>query len=131
MKKILLGIIIITLTLSFVGCGKKQEETSETDKVSTATLTEKTVDGLKINNFSLVYEDGMTNIYADVTNENEQSMYVKKIDFTLKDEEGTVLGNFYFYIDKVLEPNSPTSFQLVVSSDVTTAADAEYVIITE
>ena len=131
MKKLLLGIMTVLLTLTLSGCKDKKGEVPEIVETPISTMEDMTIEGIQISDFSLVYENGMTNVYAKVTNKMEDAAYLKRIDFTLKDEEGNEIGKFYFYVDQILEVNEEKVLQSGISSDVTEAVTVEYAIVRE
>ena len=130
-KKILIGITSLIILVTLSGCGKekKKEEEKKPEETPVASFEEQTIDGVKISGLNLAVEEGMTNILAVVENTTEESMYITRIDFQLKDKEGNVLGDLFFWVDKTLEPNTTEVMQTGISSDVTDATTVEYKIV--
>ena len=128
MKKKILICMCLLCFLMVSGCGKK-EEVKEPEQTPTAALEDQEIEGLKISNLNLALEEGATNVLAMVENTTEESIYVLRIDSVLKDADGNVLGNLFFYLDKEIEPHTSEVIQTGVSSDVTNATSVEYTIV--
>ena len=56
-------------------------------------------------------------------------MYISRIDFTLKNNEGVIIGDLVFWVDKTLKPNGKEKVTASISSDITDASMVTYQII--
>lgn len=141
MKKILFSIAIIGLILT-TACGKKEEKPNNVENnevvekpvvsgpvanTHDSVIAEQTVDGLKINNVSLITEGESSVFTADVTNTNLESIEVKSFDIIMKDftdrEVITMSGN----IGSVIEPNETLTMSTSVEMDLTSVFSIEYI----
>jgi hypothetical protein len=126
-KYILIIIIVVALVVLFlIFKDKINIKSSNETQTATEKLGDATINGLEINNFNMTLEDGSTTIIAVATNITDSEMYVKYINYVLKDKDGNEIGKSYFYVDKTLKSNESTIMQSGFSKDVTSTNKVEY-----
>ena len=126
MKKlrILCGFILIMLFI-LTGCSNKSSQKNRAISI----LQDQVLDGIKISDLDLENENDITNIVAFIENETDDNMYISRIDFTLKNNEGVIIGDLVFWVDKTLKPNGKEKVTASISSDITDASMVTYQII--
>lgn len=126
MKKlrILCGFILIMLFI-LTGCSNKNSQKNRAISIS----QDQVLDGIKISDLDLENENDITNIVAFIENETDDNMYISRIDFTLKNNEGVIIGDLVFWVDKTLKPNEKEKVTASISSDITDASMVTYQII--
>ena len=128
-KLILVGIIGISL---LTGCFKKEkQETEEPIKVNTNenVIKDQEVEGLKMTNTSLVYENGTTTLETLVINNTEEDYTINKIKITVKDKEGNVVTTLTGTIADTIKPGESRVIDSDTPMDLSEAGSIEYSII--
>lgn len=132
-------IIMLILGIAFVtACQKKTEERNdepnmEEPKEETIANTnvdvirEQIIDGLKIDNISVVVTKEHTDFTADVTNTNIESTYVKSFDIVFKDENGNEITRMMGFVGTTLEPNTSKTITAGIEMDLSNVKSVEYV----
>ena len=89
---------------------------------STAMNTSKTLNGLLISNIQLSSRSGMTNLLADVTNNNSTATTVKTVEITLLSEDGQELTKLTGIIN-AMQPGETTELNISTTSNYVEAYD--------
>lgn len=88
--------------------------------------SDRKIDNLEITNITLTYKDGISRIYADVTNKSNTAIDVTTVELTLYAEDGSVIDVLEGMIGK-LEPGKTTQLNIGASSDYSNAYDLKIV----
>ena len=123
-KIILIGIIGLNI---ITGCFKKEEKKEEV-KVNTNenVVKDQEVEGLKMTNTSLVYENGTTVLVTEVINEKEEEITVKRIRIKVKDREGNILTTLIGTIADTIKPGESRTIETETPLDLSKAESVEY-----
>lgn len=123
-KIILIGIIGLNI---ITGCFKKEEKKEEV-KVNTNenVVKDQEVEGLKMTNTSLVYENGTTVLVTEVINEKEEDITVKRIRIKVKDKEGNTLTTLIGTIADTIKPGESRTIETETPLDLSKAESVEY-----
>ena len=123
-KIILIGIIGLNI---ITGCFKKEEKKEEV-KVNTNenVVKDQEVEGLKMTNTSLVYENGTTVLVTEVINEKEEDITVKRIRIKVKDKEGNILTTLIGTIADTIKPGESRTIETETPLDLSKAESVEY-----
>ena len=123
-KIILIGIIGLNI---ITGCFKKEEKKEEV-KVNTNenVIKDQEVEGLKMTNTSLVYENGTTVLVTEVINEKEEDITVKRIRIKVKDKEGNILTTLIGTIADTIKPGESRTIETETPLDLSKAESVEY-----
>lgn len=123
-KIILIGIIGLNI---ITGCFKKEEKKEEV-KVNTNenVVKDQEVEGLKMTNTSLVYENGTTVLVTEVINEKEEDITVKRIRIKVKDREGNILTTLIGTIADTIKPGESRTIETETPLDLSKAESVEY-----
>lgn len=136
-KKILFAFLACGLILT-TACGKKEKETENNGDNQTEVkepvantdsnvIAEATIDGLRINNISLITEGESSTFTADVTNTTDQTVDVKSFNIILRDENGAELVTLLGYVGTTIAPGSSSTISTSVEMDLTGVKSVEYV----
>ncbi len=128
MKKIVKIILIGIIGLNIItGCFKKEEKKEEV-KVNTNenVVKDQEVEGLKMTNTSLVYENGTTVLVTEVINEKEEEITVKRIRIKVKDKEGNTLTTLIGTIADTIKPGESRTIETETPLDLSKAESVEY-----
>ena len=128
MKKIVKIILIGIIGLNIItGCFKKEEKKEEV-KVNTNenVVKDQEVEGLKMTNTSLVYENGTTVLVTEVINEKEEDITVKRIRIKVKDREGNTLTTLIGTIADTIKPGESRTIETETPLDLSKAESVEY-----
>ena len=143
-KKILFTFLACGLILA-TACGKKEDPTNNGDNgnnggntnqpaikeptanTETNVITETTIDGLTINNISLITEGTGSTFTADVVNTTDQEVNVKSFNIILKDADGNEVVTLLGYIGTTIAPNDSATMSTGVEMDLTNVKSVEYV----
>lgn len=131
MNKTLKIILISLIGLSLLtGCGKK-EEIEPPIKVNTNenVIKDQEVEGLKMTNTSLVYENGTTTLVTEVTNNTKEDYPVKRIKITVKDKEGNIITTLIGTIADTIKPGESRIIDSDTPIDLSEAESIEYSIV--
>ena len=123
-KIILIGIIGLNI---ITGCFKKEEKKEEV-KVNTNenVVKDQEVEGLKMTNTSLVYENGTTVLVTEVINEKEEDITVKRIRIKVKNKEGNILTTLIGTIADTIKPGESRTIETETPLDLSKAESVEY-----
>ena len=123
-KIILIGIIGLNI---ITGCFKKEEKKEEV-KVNTNenVVKDQEVEGLKMTNTSLVYENGTTVLVTEVINEKEEDITVKRIRIKVKDKEGNILTTLIGTIADTIKSGESRTIETETPLDLSKAESVEY-----
>ena len=131
MNKTLKIILISLIGLSLLtGCGKK-EEIEPPIKVNTNenVIKDQEVEGLRMTNTSLVYENGTTTLVTEVTNNTKEDYPVKRIKITVKDKEGNIITTLIGTIADTIKPGESRIIDSDTPIDLSEAESIEYSVI--
>ena len=131
MKKALKIILISLMGLSLLtGCGKKEEQEPPI-KVNTNenVIKDQEVEGLRMTNTSLVYENGTTTLVTEVTNNTKEDYPVKRIKITVKDKEGNIITTLIGTIADTIKPGESRIIDSDTPIDLSEAESIEYSVI--
>ena len=131
MNKTLKIILISLMGLSLLtGCGKK-EEIEPPIKVNTNenVIKDQEVEGLRMTNTSLVYENGTTTLVTEVTNNTKEDYPVKRIKITVKDKEGNIITTLIGTIADTIKPGESRIIDSDTPIDLSEAESIEYSVI--
>lgn len=130
MKKVAYLALVASLVLTLsVGCGNSEEETNNNEQKNQEIVKEQNMNGVSITNITLTTQDNTTTYQATVTNATEEVKHVTKIDITLKDKDGNVIGTSVGFVDADLQPTEARIIQCNFDGDLTqTAVSVDYVV---
>lgn len=130
MKKVAYLALVASLVLTLsVGCGNSEEETNNNEQKNQEIVKEQNMNGVSITNITLTTKDNTTTYQATVTNTTEEVKHVTKIDITLKDKDGNVIGTSVGFVDADLQPTEARIIQCNFDGDLTqTAVSVDYVV---
>lgn len=131
MNKTLKIILISLMGLSLLtGCGKKEEQEPPI-KVNTNenVIKDQEVEGLRMTNTSLVYENGTTTLVTEVTNNTKEDYPVKRIKITVKDKEGNIITTLIGTIADTIKPGESRIIDSDTPIDLSEAESIEYSVI--
>ena len=133
MNKTIRIIVIIITVIVIIGIniiskqGKKEKE-EPLIKVNTNenVVKDQEVEGLKMTNTSLVYENGTTTLVTEVINEKEEDITVKRIRIKVKDKEGNILTTLIGTIADTIKPGESRTIETETPLDLSKAESVEY-----
>ena len=133
MNKTIRIIVIIITVIVIIGIniiskqGKKEKE-EPLIKVNTNenVIKDQEVEGLKMTNTSLVYENGTTVLVTEVINEKEEDITVKRIRIKVKDKEGNTLTTLIGTIADTIKPGESRTIETETPLDLSKAESVEY-----
>ena len=131
MNKTLKIILISLMGLSLLtGCGKKEEQEPPI-KVNTNenVIKDQEVEGLRMTNTSLVYENGTTTLVTEVINNTKEDYPVKRIKIIVKDKEGNIITTLIGTIADTLKPGESRIIDSDTPIDLSEAESIEYSVI--
>ncbi len=145
-KKVFLAMLASGLIFTATACGSKKDESksntqnnnNQQQKVDEEKpvpntgkdiIAEALVDGIKINNISLIYFEELSTYNATITNTTSESMNVKSVKITINDENGQEIITLTGGVDRVLAPNESATIKSQVNLDLTKAASVSYSIV--
>ena len=131
MNKTLKIILISLMGLSLLtGCGKK-EEIEPPIKVNTNenVIKDQEVEGLRMTNTSLVYENGTTTLVTEVINNTKEDYPVKRIKIIVKDKEGNIITTLIGTIADTIKPGESRIIDTDTPIDLSEAESIEYSVI--
>lgn len=143
-KKVFLAVAMIGLILTTSACGKKTKKNENNNNgqqnvvsptptgpianTNTGVINETVIDGLKIDNISLISENGAATFSATITNTNAQDVYVRSLSVIMKDANGVEITTIPGFVGSTLEPNQSYTITTNKYMDITTVASIEYII---
>lgn len=134
MKKAIRIIVIIIITIiviigiNIISKQGKKEKEEPLIKVNTNenVIKDQEVEGLKMTNTSLVYENGTTTLVTEVRNEKEEEITVKRIRIKVKDKEGNILTTLIGTIADTIKPGESRIIETETPLDLSKAESVEY-----
>lgn len=107
--------------------GTEQPEVVEPKANTNAqVIGEVEIDGLKINNVSVISEGEHTTFSADVTNTTSEPIDVKSFNIILKDANGEEVVTLLGFIGGTIAPNNSSTITSFVEMDLSSVASVEY-----
>jgi Flp pilus assembly pilin Flp len=130
MKKMLKGLLIVLVALFIVtGCGKEVKDDDRKDlDPDSAVLGEQTIEGLKIGQMSIVYEDNISRLVTNVENTNATDFELRIIGIKLYDDEDNLLLETSGYIGSKIKANETKQLVAEATKDLRKATKVEYTI---
>lgn len=146
-KRMFLAVAMIGLILTTSACGKKKNNNNNSNNNNNNQVTpvvtpsvpvgpiantndsviyDYEIDGLKINNVSLISENGSATFTATVTNTTAADVYVKSFNVIMKDAEGNQIISLLGFVGDTIAPNSSYTMTNNVYMDITKVASIEY-----
>ncbi len=142
-KKVFLTILVGGLLFVTTACGGKKDEKKTNNQTNNnggeqvvenkpvpntekGIITEAFVEGLKIDNISLIYFDELSTYNANVTNTTSENISIKSIKISFKDSNNQELIVLTGAVDRVLAPNESATIRSQVNLDLTKAASISY-----
>ena len=123
--KVLVVLIIMVLIVS--GCGKRKNTDNNKEKESNSFIIKgQTIDGLKIGNLAIVYENEISRIVTNVTNTNDTTYELRTIDIKLYDDKNNLLIETKGYIGTSIKPNETKQSVTEVTKNLKSATRVEY-----
>lgn len=134
MKKAIRIIVIIIITIiviigiNIISKQGKKEKEEPLIKVNTNenVIKDQEVEGLKMTNTSLVYENGTTTLVTEVRNEKEEDITVKRIRIKVKDKEGNILTTLIGTIADTIKSGESRIIETETPLDLSKAESVEY-----
>lgn len=129
MKKVVLLVLIGMFFLT--GCGKTTDDEDGHIDVDpdSAILSEKTIEGLKISDLSIVYDNNVSRLVANVKNTNASDYTLRVISIKLYDADDDLLIDTTGYIGTVIKVNETKQLIVEVTKDLKDAKKVEYKIL--
>lgn len=139
--KNVLTIALIGIFLLNTGCGCTKKETKEEvlekkdtfieDQVSNVNKNSEVIDdkeknGFKFTNTSLIYENGMSTLVTEVTNEGSESKYLGTFNIYAKDKDGNTIVTLSGLVDDELAPGESKTITASISINISNAYSIEY-----
>lgn len=133
MKKTLITSITMLLVVGLItgcGCKKKTKETKKEDKITVNTekevIKDREIDGIKLENTSLVVTNGISKITTKVTNSTDSDYKLDEYKITFKDAEGKEIVTIPGYVGDTIKSGETKTINSSVDIDLTNAKSAEY-----
>lgn len=141
MSKRLIALFLACGLILATGCGKKTNNDTNTpsnnnDKPTVvepsanteeAIIGEKTIDGLKITNVTLISEGEQATFSADVVNITDAAIDAKSFNIIYKDKDGNEIVRLLGYIGSTIAPNESVTVTSSVEMNLSNAKSVEYV----
>lgn len=129
MKKTLIVTLTIVSLLTITGCGKETKlpeinsdiKTNVNEKI----IKSQEISGLKFDNTSVVYENGISTVTITITNVTESAMKVNTVNMIFVDSEG-LQTSLIALIDDNINPNQSITVSSNTDIDLTKAVSVEY-----
>ena len=140
MKKKLFCFILIGLVLSTSACGKKKKENENPQVDPTPVVEEETpkanvnpdviknvdIDGININNVSIITKSGVSTYTANFTNTTENPIDLKSFNLIMKDADGNVVASIVAYVGMTLQPGHNFMANINSGQNLTAVTSIEY-----
>lgn len=132
MKKILIVIIAIMMLSTLSGCGKKETEKNAdgTETVNNEKLKEdKTLDGLKFSNDSIIFDGSNTQFSSSVKNTTKETKEVTYVKATVVYEDSNKVERaieLLMYFGESIEPGQVRTTTTVVDTDLRKTLKVDY-----
>lgn len=130
-KKIIGSLIIVFLLLVLVtGCKDKKDNVEHVDtKPDSSIVKGTTIEGLKIGQLSIVYQNKISRLVANVQNTNPNDYTLRVISVKLYNKEDELLIDTTGYIGTTIKTNETKQLIIEVTDDLKSATRVEYSII--
>lgn len=138
MKKLFISTLIISL-LFISGCGKEETPnnpeptipTEEQTKINTNddVIGNKELEEFSFTNSSLSYENGSSTFETIVTNNSNNTTYLKEFKIIFKDNEGKEIVTLIGFVADNIGPNESKVITTSVDEDLTQATSIEYQVV--
>ena len=118
-------VLIIALIIFMTGCGEKEIETFETNKVNLndAVIEDKVFANFRTHNTSVIYEKGITTFKTElITNE---TTHLDNIKVIFKTKSGKILTELVGYINQDI--NDKININITSDIDLSDAYSIEYI----
>jgi len=127
-KTLIILILLCSMFLIISGCGKKDNKNGKNEDLTpnSTIVSGQVIDGLKISPLSIVYENDISRIVANVTNTNDKEYILRTINIKLFDEKGQLLVETHGYIGTQIKPNETKQLIIDVTKDLRGAKTVEY-----
>ena len=119
-RRLLGGLGCLFLAIILIGIGASYSDPNS------SYLSDQTVDNLEFKNANLVYENGVSNYTAEVTNSLTTNYALKTINIIFKDSTGTEIENLIGYIGNNLTPGEVKLLDASVDRELTDIVTIEY-----
>lgn len=126
------GLVAISLVATGCGCSKdekdnnKKQEGDTTINTSQDVIKDQEFEGLKMENTSLVMENGRSTLVTEVTNNTGADYYLQMFTITVKDSDGKVITTLPGYAGDVIRNGETKVINSSTDRDLTNAASIEY-----
>ena len=131
MRKIMKGLLLACLMVVLVtGCGKAANKNEHVDTTpDSAILAGATIDGLKIGQLSIVYQNNVSRLVANVQNTNASDYSLRVISVKLYDEEDQLLVDTTGYIGTTIKAKETKQLIIEVTENLKSASKVKYSIV--
>ena len=132
MKNSIKIILISLLALGLVtGCGKTKEENKKEEQkpivnTNKDVIKDQEVDGLKMTNTSLIYENGISTLITEVSNNTGTDYHSNDFNITVKDKDGNVMSNLKGYVGGTIPNRETRTINTSSDLDLSKAYSIEY-----
>ena len=129
-KIILIGIFAISLVTG-CGCEKKEEsQAKEEAKVNTneGVVKDQVVESFKMENTSLVYENGTTLLETTVTNTSDKTEYLKEFEIKVMDKDGNEITTLIGFVGASIEAGETKVINSYSGQDLSHAYSISYTV---
>ena len=132
MKNSIKIILISLLALGLVtGCGKTKEENKNNEQkpivnTNKDVIKDQEVDGLKMTNTTLIYENGISTLITEVSNNTGTDYHLNEFNITVKDKDGNVMSNLKGYVGGTIPNGETRTINTSSDLDLSKATSIEY-----
>ena len=140
---IILGVLVVLLIIVIVAVyfinnndsnkGSSSDENKVINNTNEGVIGDKEIEGLKLTNTSLKYENGMSTLETLVTNNNDEPYYLEEFHIIIKDENGNDIINYedgegnkinYLvgYVGKEIPSKGNTKIETSIDFDISSSA---------
>lgn len=134
MKKLLIGIFVVSILVGTTGCGcskKKTEKPPVEEKgphanTNEGVIKDQQVGNLKMTNTALVIDDGKSQLTTLVSNDTDEDIYVEMFDIHVKDSEGNLITTLKGFVGNVVPAHDSRNIISNCTIDLSHAATIEY-----
>ena len=127
-KIILISLLALTLV---TGCGKektKEEKKEQSTVVNTneGVIKDQVVEGLKMTNTSLIYENGISTLITEVSNNTGADYNLNEFNIAVKDASGNVITTLKGYVGGTIPNGETRTINTSSDLDLSKAISIEY-----
>ena len=132
MKNSIKIILMSLLALGLVtGCGKEKtkEENNKQDTVvntNEGVIKDQEIDGLKMTNTSLIYENGISTLITEVSNNTGVDYNLNEFNIIVKDANGNVITTLKGYVGGTIPNGEARTINTSSDLDLSKATSIEY-----